>query len=269
MRRRTFLQTSAGALATGWAGAPYASAQSALPPPAAETRTRQNMMEWFEKARFGLFMHYGIYSVPGRGEWVQLQEAIPVAEYAKLKEQFKADKFDVDFITDLALEAGMKYVNLTSRHHDSFCLFKTQQTGFQSLNSPAKRDLIGELTEACHKKGLGVFYYYSYALDWKHPYFYSLAAGEPIWDAARPDYKQSQPEYKWQKDEDFRRYVDFVHAQIRELLTQYGPVCGLWFDPIMGYYARPDLFPIEETYALVRKLQPGLPDLLQAGRQRR
>lgn len=218
---------------------------------------RAKTVEWFRTARFGLFIHYGLYSLLGRGEWVQHREAIPVAEYSKLKDQFQAARFDVDFITDLALEAGMKYINLTSKHHDGFCLFRTQQTDFNSVDSPAGRDLVGELVEACRKKGLGIFLYYSYAADWRHPYFYSREAGLPIWPGARPAYQAPQPEYKFQRDEDFRHYIRFAHAQIEELLTQYGPVTGIWFDPIMGYYARPDLFPIEQTYALVRKLQPG------------
>jgi alpha-L-fucosidase len=245
MDRRTFLQV---------AGVASASALLAAP------RTRAENLEWFKKARFGLFMHYGVYSILGRGEWVMLREAIPVAEYAKLKNRFTAEKFDADKITDMALAAGMKYVNMTSRHHDSFCLFKTNQTDFNVVNSPARRDLIGELTQACQRKGLGIFYYYSYALDWRHPYFYSREAGlaskNAPWGMARPNYKTPEPSYKYRNPEDFRKYIDFVHAQLRELLTQYGPISGMWLDPIMGYYARPDLFPIAETYALIRKLQP-------------
>ncbi|MEM7029487.1 MAG: alpha-L-fucosidase [Chloroflexota bacterium] len=214
---------------------------------------RTATLKWFSEARFGLFMHYGIYSQLGRGEWVMLREAIPVAEYVKLKDNFTAENFDADFITDLALEAGMNYINLTARHHDSFCLFKTAQNDYHSVSAPCGRDLIGELAEACDRKGLGVFFYYSYALDWKHPYFYPRDAG---WDAARPDYPTPEPAYLFEKDEDMAQYIDFVHNQIRELLTQYGPIAGIWFDPIMGYYHRPDLFPIDETYALVRSLQP-------------
>ncbi len=255
MDRRSFLRTAGVGFAATLVS-PGADPR-ALPPPTGRDRTREKTLEWFTKARFGLFMHYGVYAILGRGEWVQLREKIPVAEYAKLKDQFTARNFDVDFITDLALEAEMKYVNLTSRHHDSFSLFETKQTDFNSVNSPARRDLIGELTEACRKKGLGIFYYYSYALDWRHPYFYSREAGLPRWGAARPDYPEPQPEYKWKKDEDFKHYIEFVHAQIKELLTQYGPIQGMWLDPIMGYYARPDLFPIEQTYALIRSLQPG------------
>jgi len=210
-------------------------------------------LEWFKDAKYGLFMHYGLYALLERGEWVMLRERIPVAEYAKLKDRFTAENFDVDFITDLAVDAGMKYITITSKHHDGFCLFNTSQTEYNSLNSPAKRDLIGELSEACQKKGLGLFLYYSYAADWRHPYFYSRDAG---WKNARPAYDFVEPAYKWQKDEDFRIYVDFVHEQLRELLTQYGPIAGIWFDPIMGFYNRPDLFPIAETYQLVRSLQP-------------
>ena len=184
-----------------------------------------------------------------------------LAEYEKLKAKFTARSFDAEKICDLALAAGMKYVNITARHHDSFCLFKTKETDFNSLESPARRDLVGELAAACRKKGLMLFLYYSYGLDWRHPYFYSREAGlaskNAPWGMARPDYKTPEPSYKFQKDEDFQHYIRFAHNQIRELLTQYGPLGGLWLDPIMGYYARPDLFPIGETYALIRSLQPG------------
>ena len=209
-------------------------------------------LQWFKDAKFGLFMHYGPSSLLGRGEWVQYTENIPLNEYIKLKNEFYATNFNADFITDLALEAGMKYVNITSRHHDSFCLFGSKVSDYSSVNSPAKRDLVGELSEQCSKKGLGLFLYYSYALDWHHPYFYPRSMN-PI---ARPKYDNPDEVYKWRKKEDFQYYLEFVHTQIKELLTNYGPVAGMWFDPIMGYYGQPDLFPIDETYAMVRKLQP-------------
>lgn len=213
---------------------------------------RKATLEWFQKARYGLFMHFGLYSIPGEGEWIQLHQKIPVAEYAKLTKQFNANKFDTDFITDLALEAGMKYVNITSKHHDGFALWPTGQNDFHVMNTPTGRDLIGDLSEACNKKGLGLFLYYSYAADWKHPYFYSREAG---WSNARPAYETPQPAYKFEKDEDFQVYVEFVHNQLKELL-QYQPLAGIWFDPIMGYYHRPDLFPIGETYAIIRNSYP-------------
>ena len=260
--RRQFLQLWAGAsLALAGCQNPKAGSASKASVPAYlkdyadlyREHPRAAARAWFAQAKFGLFMHYGLYSLLGRGEWVMLRERIPVAEYVKLQGQFTAQNFDVDFITDLACEAGMKYVNLTSRHHDGFCLFETKQHDYHSGAAPARRDIIGDLSEACEEKGLGLFLYYSYAADWWHPYFYAREAG---WANARPAYEQPQPEYKWRNDEDFRIYVDYVHAQMRELLTGYGPIAGIWFDPIMGFYSRPDLFPIDETYALVRSLQP-------------
>jgi alpha-L-fucosidase len=213
---------------------------------------RQAAKEWFAQARFGLFMHYGLYSQLGRGEWVMFREQIPVAEYKTLQATFKPDNFDADFITDLACQAEMKYVNITSRHHDGFCLFETSTSDYHSVNSPAKRDLIAELAEQCHKKGLALFLYYSLGADWQHPYFYPRKYNNIV----QPAYKSPDPTYRWQNDEDFMKYMEYAHGQIRELMTNYGPIAGMWFDPLMGYYGRPDLFPIKQTYALVRRLQP-------------
>lgn len=212
----------------------------------------QAALSWFKNAQFGLFIHYGLYSLLGRHEWVMYREAIPLEDYEKLQNAFTAEKFDADYITDLALNAGMSYVNITSRHHDSFCLFESSVSDYTSVRSPAKRDLVAELADQCKQKGLGLFLYYSYALDWRHPYFYPRSF-IPI---ARPDYSRPEPRYKWEKDADFAYYINFVHTQVTELLTNYGYIAGIWFDPIMGYYARPDLFPIEDTYAMIRDLQP-------------
>lgn len=209
-------------------------------------------LSWFSKAGFGLFMHYGLYSLLGRGEWVQLHEKIPVAEYEKLKTKFTARDFDPDFITDMAIAAGMKYINLTAKHHEGFCLFKTGQTDYNSLNSPARRDLVGDLKKSCDKKGLGLFLYYSLAADWHYPYFLSREAG---WGSYRPAYTEHQPAYLYKTEEDFQKYLAYARAQIKELVTQYRPA-GIWFDPIMGFYARPDLFPMAEIYAEIRSLCP-------------
>ncbi len=210
-------------------------------------------LEWFKEAKFGLFLHYGLYSQLGKGEWVQLRDTIPVAEYAKLFDTFTAAGFDPEEITETALAAGMKYITITSKHHDGFCLFDTKATDFNAVNSPAKRDLIGELYEVCEEKGLGLFLYYSYGADWKHPYFLSREDG---WRAARPAYKEPQPEYLYEKPEDFNHYVSYVHEQLKELLGQYPNIAGIWFDPIMGFYSSPESFPIDSTYALVRSLSP-------------
>ena len=214
---------------------------------------REANLFWFKNAKYGMFIHYGLYSNLEKGEWVQLRDTIPVSEYGKLKDLFTAEKFNADEITDIAIQAGMKYITITSKHHDGFCLFNTTATDFNVLNSPANRDLIKELYDACEKKGLALFLYYSYGADWHHPYFYSRDHG---WANARPAYPEAQPEYKFEKDEDFKIYVGYVHEQLKEILVQYPKIAGIWFDPIMGYYSRPDLFPIDSTYALIRRISP-------------
>lgn len=210
-------------------------------------------LHWLKDAQFGMFIHYGLYSQLEKGEWVQLRDTIPLERYLKLKDSFSPSGFDAEFIVSLAKKAGMKYITITSKHHEGFCLFKTKETDYNSVDSPAHRDLIGELAKACNKEGLGLFLYYSYAADWHHPYFYSREAG---WENARPAYKEIPKQYKYKKPEDFRKYVNYVHAHLKELLTQYPTIAGIWFDPIMGVYANPDIFPIDETYALIRKLSP-------------
>jgi len=216
---------------------------------------RQAAIKWFSDAKFGLFMHYGLYSLLGRHEWVQLREKIPVAEYAKLKDRFTAENFDADFITDLALEAQMKYINITTRHHDSFCLFDSKYTDFKSTNSPAKRDLVGELTEQCNKKGLGICYYYSHGRDWKHPH----AMNNDNWGGnARPKYNPPEPSYKYGKEHDLQIYLDFMKNQITELLTNYGPVAAIWLDGISVPKSRPDkihLFKLQELYDYIHSRQ--------------
>jgi alpha-L-fucosidase len=210
-------------------------------------------LEWFQQAKYGIFMHYGLYSQLGRAEWVMQRETIPVAQYQKLKDTFHPDRFDAQAIVNCATDARMKYVTLTAKHHDGFCLFRTRQTAYNSTESPSRRDLVGEVAEACKSKGLGLFLYYSYGADWHHPYFCDPSAG---WEFYRPAYKEKSPQYLWTTDADTRIYIDYLHSQLRELLTQYGPIAGIWFDPVLGYYARPDLFPLGETYALIRSLQP-------------
>ncbi|MBV6644504.1 MAG: alpha-L-fucosidase [Cyclobacteriaceae bacterium] len=210
--------------------------------------------QWFREAKFGLFIHYGLYSLLGRGEWVQYYEKIPVKEYEKLKDGFTAKSFDADLITDLAMAAEMKYVNITTRHHDSFCLFDTKTTDFNSINSPAKRDIVRELADSCQKKGLGLCLYYSHGRDWRHPH----APNNDNWGGkARPTYDPPEPHYKYGQEHDINEYVDYMHAQLTELLTQYGPIASIWLDgygvPMKGPTEK---FRIEETYRLIRGLQP-------------
>jgi alpha-L-fucosidase len=189
MERRDFLLGLLPSPMKSWLGMEQAEGKGHDP--------RRAALEWLRQAGCGLFMHYGVYSLLGRGEWVQLRDLIPVREYEKLKDKLTADKFDADKITDLALAAGMKYITITTQQHGSFRLFKTAERDFNSLNSPARRDLIAELTQACRKKRLAIFYYYSYAPAWRHPYFYSreygLASSNDPWSGARPAYKEPEP----------------------------------------------------------------------------
>jgi alpha-L-fucosidase len=239
--RRTFLITSASATAAAAINLPArllaAEARTQAPIPSYlkgyealyRSDPRAAARQWFREAKFGLFIHYGLYSLEGRHEWLQLREKIPVAQYARLKDRFTAAKFDANTITDLALAARMRYVNLTTRHHDSFCLFATKQTDFNSVNSPAKRDLVGELAEACRKKGLGLCLYYSHGRDWRHPH----APNNDRWGGnARPAYDPPEPSYATGTEHHLERYLDFMTAQITELLTNYGPIAAIWLDGI-------------------------------------
>jgi len=226
---------------------------------------RQAALQYFRNAKFGLFMHYGLYSlyegyykgnISRPAEWVQLRCKIPVAEYAKQMEHFTAKNFDADFITDMALDAGMKYINITTRHHDSFCLFDSKYTEFKSTNSAAKRDLVGELAEQCRKKGLGIFFYYSHGRDWKHPH----APNNDEWGKnARPAYDPPEPTYKTGSEHNLQIYVEFVKNQITELLTNYGPVGGIWLDGVSHLLKNPDKVPqfhLQELYDHIHSLQP-------------
>ncbi len=223
---------------------------------------RQANLEWFRNAKYGLFLHYGLYSILGEEsnqdenimEWVQLNRKIPVAEYSKLKDRFTAKKFDAEFIARFAKKSGMKYINLTTRHHDSFCLFKTKQTEFNSLNSPANRDLVKELSEACEEQGLGLFLYYSHGRDWRHPH----APNNDEWGgSARPEYNPPELAYKYGAEHDLNIYLEFMKEQVKELLIQYPTCAGIWLDgigvPMSGDYNK---FKCNELYELIRETSP-------------
>lgn len=215
---------------------------------------RKAAIEWFRNARYGMFIHYGLYSIPGQGEWVQLSEKIHVADYAKLANEFTAKNFDADFITDLALEAEMKYINITTRHHDSFCLWDTKFTDFKSTNTPAKRDLIAELYEQCTQKGLGFYLYYSHGRDWRHPH----APNNDKWGgSARPKYETPEPFYKYGEEHDLNVYLEYVTNQVDELLTMFPDVGAIWLDgigvPKSGDYS---VFKCQELYDLIHAKHP-------------
>ena len=219
---------------------------------------RQAALDWFRQAKLGLSVRYGVYSQLGRGDYVQFDDKIPPSEYFKLKQNFNPDRFEAERIVDLALEAGAAYLNFSARGPDGFCLFRTNTTDFCTLNSPARRDLAGEMTDACRAKGLGLFLSYSYALDWNHPYFYSRDSVQLDWPFARPAYDEPPPEYRLEREEDFFQYLQFIDEQVAEILYRYEPLAGLWLYPVMGYYSRPDLFTIEQSYERLREAQPGV-----------
>jgi len=217
-----------------------------------ETDPRSAALEWFEDANYGLFMHYGLYSLLGNHEWVQYNEGIPPGEYATLQDYFTAENFDAEAIVDLAQDAGMEYMNITTRHHDSFCLWDTDETTFNSVEAPAGRDLIGELTAACQDAGIGLFLYYSHGRDWRHPH----APNNDNWGgSARPEYDTTPGIYA-DEGHDLDRYLDFVEAQVLELLEDYGPIAGIWLDGWSVPRDDPDTFGLDELYARIRDAQP-------------
>lgn len=210
-------------------------------------------LEWFKNAKWGLFMHYGLYSQLQRGEWTMFNEKIPIAEYEKLFDSFDPKNFDADFITDLALEAEMKYVNITACHHEGFCLWKSDIETYNSYNA-RKRDLLRELAEQCDKKGLGFFAYYTHILNWRHPY----AIPRNIIDMGQPDYDFAEPRYLFKEDEDVAKYWEYAHACMKELLDLEYPLAGIWLDLIAAFYKQPDFVRIEDTYKLIRESRPDI-----------
>ncbi len=196
--------------------------------------------EWFQDARFGLFVHWGVYSVLGDGEWVMNNRKIPIAEYEKLPPQFHPTEFDPAEWVALAKAAGMKYITITSKHHDGFAMFHTRQANWNIVDrTPYKKDVLKMLAEECRKQGLKLFFYHSH-LDWHHPDYFPL--GRTGRDAGRP------------AQGDWNRYLDFVDAQLRELLTGYGEIGGIWFD---GWWDKPAAdWRLQKTYGLIHQLQP-------------
>lgn len=215
---------------------------------------RAAALQWFREARYGLFLHYGLYSLIGRHEWVQLRELIPVAEYAKLIDDFTAENFDAERIAQFAVDCEMKYINITTRHHDSFCLFDTAETDFNSTNAPAGRDLIKELAEACDRHALGLCLYYSHGRDWKHPH----APNNDEWGGqARPKYDPPEPSYATGAAHNLQIYLDFMQAQITELLTNYGPVAAIWLDGVaVPNKGDKEKFKSQELYDYIHSVQP-------------
>jgi len=175
---------------------------------------------WFQEARFGMFIHWGLYAIPARGEWIRYIEEIPEEKYMPFFEEFDPVDFEPKKWARAAREAGMKYVVMTAKHHDGFCLFDSQLTDFKSTNTKAGKDLIAEYLEAFRAEGLKVGVYYS-LIDWHHPDY-------PHYGDKYHPMRNCVAEKDVERD--FNRYLDYMHGQIKELCTQYGKLDLMWFD---------------------------------------
>ena len=212
-------------------------------------KERFERTQWFREDRFGMFIHWGLYAIPARGEWVRNRERIPHEDYLEYFNEFTAAEYDPRKWARLAKQAGMKYAVLTAKHHDGFSLFDTKLSDFKSTNTPAGRDLVKEFLDAFRAEGLKVGLYFS-IIDWAHKDF--------------PHYKdrhhpmRDNPEYG-NEGRNFDRYLEFMHGQVKELLTGYGKLDILWFDfsyvdpqgNMMG-----EKWKAQELIDMVRSIQP-------------
>jgi alpha-L-fucosidase len=215
---------------------PSALAQTADSVPAERIAAR----EWFRDARFGLFIHWGVYSQLGDGEWVMENRSIPIDRYEWLASAFNPVKFDAAEWVALARDAGVRYITITARHHDGFSMFESDATRYDIMDWTAfGRDPMRELAEECRRQGIRLFFYYS-QLDWRHPDYHPR--GRTGHGTGRPD------------SGNWSRYLDFMDAQLEELLTNYEGIGGIWFD---GMWDRPDAdWRLDRTYARIHQLAP-------------
>ena len=206
--------------------------------------------KWFEEAKFGLFIHWGVYSVLGDGEWVMNNQNISIKEYERLPGFFNPIEFDADEWVKMAKEAGMKYITITSRHHDGFSMFDSAASDYNIIDkTPYGKDVLKMLSDACRKQGIKLFFYYS-QLDWyRDDYFPRGRTGNGISGRGKGDWND---------------YIEFMKAQLTELLTNYGKIGGIWFDGQWDQHEwdgkrfgkiKAD-FKLKEVYELIHKLQP-------------
>ncbi len=202
---------------------PFAPAQAAGEPakPAVETPSqRAARMRWWREARFGMFIHWGVYAVPADGEWYMTNNHVPLAQYEKYATKFDPVKFDADQWAQIAHNAGMKYLVITAKHHDGFCMFKTSTTKYNIVDAtPWHQDPLAKLSAACKRHGVRFCCYYS-IMDWHTPY---QTAAKP--DDKHPDYNPT----KFSSAEQKANYTSYMKAQLKDLVTQYHPGV-IWFD---------------------------------------
>lgn len=182
--------------------------------------TRSERTKWFLDARFGMFIHWGLYAIPARGEWVRSPERMTIEDYQSYFEEFNPVNYNPKEWARAAKNAGMKYVVMTTKHHDGFCLFDSQLTDYKATNTPAGRDLVKEYVEAFRSEGLKVGFYYS-IIDWHHPDY-------PAYGDRQHPMRDNEG---WKdKKHEFSNYIEYFHGQVRELLTNYGKIDIMWFD---------------------------------------
>jgi alpha-L-fucosidase len=209
-------------------------------------------MKWWTDSRFGMFIHWGLYALPARHEWVKNNERMTNEQYQKYFEMFNPDLYDPHEWAKMAKAAGMKYVVLTAKHHEGFCLFDSKFTDYKSTNTPCGKDLIKEYVDAFRSEGLKVGFYYS-LIDWHHP-DYTI-------DRMHPQRQDSDTAYaRLNKGRDMNKYREYLKNQVRELLTNYGEISIIWFDfsfPGKNGKGRAD-WDSENLLKLARSLQPGI-----------
>ncbi|MBN2812867.1 MAG: alpha-L-fucosidase [Bacteroidales bacterium] len=205
--------------------------------PAAENLANRN---WFQDARFGMFIHWGVYAVLGDGEWVMNVQKIDRATYEKLPAFFNPTAFDPAEWVSLAKSAGMKYIVITSKHHDGFAMFDSKLTDWDIADrTPYKRDVLKMLAEECRKQDMKLFFYHS-QLDWYQNDYYPR--GNTGHSSGRPD------------SGNWNAYIEYMNGQLTELLTNYGEIAGIWFD---GWWDKPEAdWQLDKTYSLIHRLQP-------------
>jgi alpha-L-fucosidase len=200
-------------------------------------------LKWFQEAKFGMFIHWGLYSLLARGEWVMHHEKIPVPEYEALVQQFNPVKFNADEWVSVAADAGQRYIVITSRHHDGFSMYDTALSDYKVTCTPFKRDPLHELAEACARRSDIKLGFYSSLLDWHHPAYRFRKESGLAWND----------------------YLEFLHGQVRELCTQFGEIACLWFDGDWpnhlindenAYFAAGGSFEYEKLYDMIHTLQP-------------
>ncbi|SPE41473.1 Glycoside hydrolase, family 29 (Alpha-L-fucosidase) [Candidatus Sulfopaludibacter sp. SbA3] len=227
MNRRAFCLTAAAAAA--WS-APQPATGPKLAPRFGDGR------DWWFQKRFGMFVHWGLYAIHGYHEQEQWRLRVPRSEYVKLQQQWNPVKFDPNAWLDLAAQTGMKYVCLTTKHHDGFCLWDTKQTSYNTMNTPYGKDIVRLLADACHRRGVPLCLYYSIA-DWHQPNYPNQGRSHEL-----PPQPGDQP--------DLARYLEYLKAQVRELCTNYGEINGIWWDMNVDKHVDPSI------NQMVRQLQP-------------